>query len=85
MRNQILLVKPLPSVNKVYSMVLRIEKQRELHNTNIDELNVVSIVKGLKEFGVEKCNLRKISFIITAIKIVIPKKPILNLMDTWLV
>ena len=29
-RSQILLLDPLPSVNKVYSMVLRIEKQREV-------------------------------------------------------
>ncbi|KAL0441230.1 UNVERIFIED_CONTAM: hypothetical protein Sradi_0061900 [Sesamum radiatum] len=30
-RNQILLMEPLPSVNKAYSMVLRVEKQREVH------------------------------------------------------
>ncbi|KAJ8763880.1 hypothetical protein K2173_003662 [Erythroxylum novogranatense] len=29
-RNQILVMEPLPSVNKAYSMVLRIEKQREV-------------------------------------------------------
>ncbi|KAG8655017.1 hypothetical protein MANES_05G202851v8 [Manihot esculenta] len=30
-KNQILLLDPLPSVNKAYSMILRIEKQRKLH------------------------------------------------------
>lgn len=30
-RNQVLLMDPLPSVNKAYSMVLRVEKQREVH------------------------------------------------------
>ncbi|KAL0416250.1 UNVERIFIED_CONTAM: Retrovirus-related Pol polyprotein from transposon RE1 [Sesamum latifolium] len=30
-RNQILLMDPLPSVGKAYSMILRVEKQREVH------------------------------------------------------
>ena len=29
-RNQIMLMDPLPSVNKAYSMVLRVEKQRQV-------------------------------------------------------
>ncbi|KAL0417015.1 UNVERIFIED_CONTAM: hypothetical protein Slati_3533400 [Sesamum latifolium] len=31
-RNQILLMEPLPSVNKAYSMALRVEKQREVNS-----------------------------------------------------
>ncbi|KAJ0016708.1 hypothetical protein Pint_10816 [Pistacia integerrima] len=30
-RNQILLMDPLPIINKAYSMVLRVEKQREVY------------------------------------------------------
>ncbi|KAL2242644.1 UNVERIFIED_CONTAM: hypothetical protein Sindi_0382400 [Sesamum indicum] len=33
-RSQILLMEPLPSVNKAYSMVLRVEKQREINTEN---------------------------------------------------
>ena len=37
-RSQILLLDPLPSVNKVYSMVLRIEKQREVSDLFTENL-----------------------------------------------
>lgn len=30
-KNQISLLDPLPSINKAYSMILRVEKQREVH------------------------------------------------------
>nr|DAD21654.1 TPA_asm: hypothetical protein HUJ06_023117 [Nelumbo nucifera] len=30
-RNQILVMDPLPSINKVYAMVMRVEKQRQVH------------------------------------------------------
>ncbi|KAL2492034.1 Uncharacterized protein Adt_27662 [Abeliophyllum distichum] len=30
-RNQVLVMDPLPSVNRAYSLVLRVEKQREVH------------------------------------------------------
>ncbi|XP_021671753.2 uncharacterized protein LOC110658442 [Hevea brasiliensis] len=45
-RNQILLMDPLPSVNKAYSMVLRVEKRREIHDATTDEFNSVMAVKG---------------------------------------
>ncbi|KAL0449784.1 UNVERIFIED_CONTAM: hypothetical protein Slati_1534800, partial [Sesamum latifolium] len=32
LRDQILVMEPLPSVNKVYSMVLRVERQRQIHS-----------------------------------------------------
>lgn len=34
--NQILTLDPLPIMNKVYSMVLRVEKQREVNVINTD-------------------------------------------------
>ena len=37
-RSQILLLDPFPSVNKVYSMVLRIEKQREVSDLFTENL-----------------------------------------------
>lgn len=32
-QNQILLMDPIPTVNKAYSMMLRVEKQREVHTS----------------------------------------------------
>lgn len=37
MRNQLLIIKPLPIVNKPYSMVLSVEKQREEQINNVTE------------------------------------------------
>ncbi|KAL0428399.1 UNVERIFIED_CONTAM: hypothetical protein Slati_3014700 [Sesamum latifolium] len=45
-RNQILLMEPLPSVNKPYSMVLRVEKQREVHMLFDQEENNSMMVRG---------------------------------------
>ncbi|KAL0428397.1 UNVERIFIED_CONTAM: hypothetical protein Slati_3014500 [Sesamum latifolium] len=45
-RNQILLMEPLPSVNKPYSMVLRVEKQREVHMLFDQEGNISMMVRG---------------------------------------
>lgn len=45
-RNQTLLMEPLPSVNKAYSMVLRVEKQREVHSVFDQENNNVMMVRG---------------------------------------
>lgn len=54
-RNQILVMKPLPSVNKAYSLVLRVEKQREVNAFYGDhEENNVMMVRGRgvgKEIG----------------------------------
>lgn len=45
--NQILLMEPLPSVNKAYSMVLCVEKQREVHNLFRNQNdNAVMMVKN---------------------------------------
>lgn len=39
-RSQILLLDPLPTVNKTYSMVIRVEEQRELHlSTEVEIAN----------------------------------------------
>ncbi|XP_031282657.1 uncharacterized protein LOC116141274 [Pistacia vera] len=37
-RNQILVMDPLPTINKAYSMILRVEKQREVHVAFADNL-----------------------------------------------
>ncbi|KAJ0018210.1 hypothetical protein Pint_11898 [Pistacia integerrima] len=37
-RNQILGMDPLPTVNKAYSMVLRVEKQREVHIVDFERI-----------------------------------------------
>ncbi|KAK4392626.1 hypothetical protein Sango_2040400 [Sesamum angolense] len=47
-KSQILMLKPLPSVSKTYSMVLRIEKKREVHTgpSNLIQ-NMVMQAKGV--------------------------------------
>ena len=46
-RNQILLMNPLPNVNKAYSMVLRVEKQRQVQMSFIDNTgNSVMFVRS---------------------------------------
>ncbi|KAL0403960.1 UNVERIFIED_CONTAM: hypothetical protein Sradi_2036800 [Sesamum radiatum] len=46
MRDQLLVMDPVPSVNKAYSMILRVEKQREVHMEGSDTIdNVVMHVK----------------------------------------
>ncbi|KAJ0024487.1 hypothetical protein Pint_09321 [Pistacia integerrima] len=37
-RNQIMVMDPLPTINKAYSMILRVEKQREVHVAFADNL-----------------------------------------------
>ena len=43
-QSQILLLDPLPSVNKVYSMVLRIEKQREVSDLFTENLENIALL-----------------------------------------
>lgn len=45
MRNHILIIDPLLSMNKVYSMVLRVEKQRKIHTNVTDDFNSAMMVK----------------------------------------
>ncbi|KAL2246497.1 UNVERIFIED_CONTAM: hypothetical protein Sindi_2502000 [Sesamum indicum] len=47
-RNQVLLMDPLPTVGKAYSMVQRVEKQREIHSgvTVIDKEGVMTVQTG---------------------------------------
>ncbi|XP_021664884.2 uncharacterized protein LOC110653516 [Hevea brasiliensis] len=46
-RNQILLMDPLPEANKAYSLALHVEKQREIHvSENDTSENVAMAVKG---------------------------------------
>ncbi|KAL0428400.1 UNVERIFIED_CONTAM: hypothetical protein Slati_3014800 [Sesamum latifolium] len=61
-RNQILLMEPLPSVNKPYSMVLRVEKQREVHMLFDQEENNSMMVRGQgisKPSGRQQSELRE--------------------------
>lgn len=63
-RNQILLMDPLPSINRAYSMVLRVEKQREIHNVVTDNFNMTIAVtthKGQNDYG--KTKFKKKGFI----------------------
>src|SRR5262249_39713524 len=49
-RNQILLKDPLPTVNKAYSMILRIDKQREIHvNFSEGVEHLAMFVKGTQQ------------------------------------
>lgn len=50
-RNQILLMDPLPSVNKAYSMVLRVEKQRNMHIAFPDALNSSAMFSKFTGYG----------------------------------
>ncbi|KAL0299191.1 UNVERIFIED_CONTAM: Retrovirus-related Pol polyprotein from transposon RE1 [Sesamum radiatum] len=47
LRDQLLVMDPVPTVNKAYSMVLRVEKQREVHMDGADAIdNVAMQVRG---------------------------------------
>ncbi|KAL2240965.1 UNVERIFIED_CONTAM: hypothetical protein Sindi_0737700 [Sesamum indicum] len=52
-RNQVLLMDPLPTVGKAYSMVHRVEKQREVHSgiTAIDKEGVMTVQIGQVKRG----------------------------------
>ena len=61
-QNQIMLMDPLPSVNKAYSMVLRIEKERQvqmsfLDNTGNSAMFVISL--NFKKNRVGRGNFKK--------------------------
>ncbi|XP_021689616.2 uncharacterized protein LOC110671450 [Hevea brasiliensis] len=45
-RNQILIMDPVPNVNKAYSMILSIEKQKEVHHVATDDLNTALIANA---------------------------------------
>lgn len=59
-RNQILLMDPLPSVNKVYFMVLCVEKQRSVHTIFPDTLEGSAMFSKLTGYG--RGNTNKGSF-----------------------
>lgn len=54
-RNQILVMDPLPSINKAYSIVLRVEKQREVHiifpETNNNTAMLVKTTEYMRDSG----------------------------------
>ncbi|KAL0456528.1 UNVERIFIED_CONTAM: hypothetical protein Slati_0992000 [Sesamum latifolium] len=43
MRDQLLVIDPVPSVNNAYSMILRVEKQREVHMEGNDTIESVAM------------------------------------------
>ncbi|KAG8646332.1 hypothetical protein MANES_10G147201v8 [Manihot esculenta] len=45
-RNHILLLDPLPTINKAYSMVGRVEKQREIHSDTMEDFNLVMMMRN---------------------------------------
>lgn len=51
-KNQILLIEPLPSISKVFSMVQRVEKQREVHD-NLTNQTVILVKTSIskREYG----------------------------------
>ncbi|KAK9135468.1 hypothetical protein Syun_014798 [Stephania yunnanensis] len=49
-RNQILVMDPLPSINKTYSMVLRVEKQKEVHVSYSPMIDTTMMMKITNEF-----------------------------------
>ncbi|KAK9096011.1 hypothetical protein Sjap_021508 [Stephania japonica] len=56
-RNQILVMNPLPSINKAYSMIVRVEKQRDVHVAFMLEAESAMMIKvsrnnrNLKKMG----------------------------------
>ena len=44
LKDQILLMDPLPSLSKVYSMILKVEKQRAAHVMNTESSNVTALL-----------------------------------------
>lgn len=50
-RNQILLMEPLPSVNRAYSMVLRVEKQRNVQIQFTDTSENIAMSTKTSGFG----------------------------------
>lgn len=49
-RNQILVMEPFPSVNKAYSMILRVESQRDCHNSIAEGIEgSVMMVRGQQD------------------------------------
>ncbi|XP_044483739.1 uncharacterized protein LOC123209672 [Mangifera indica] len=68
-KNQILVMEPLPSVNRAYSLILRVEKQREVHvtfNENIESTGLFaktqSNAQSYKRDGTNKGNTKKTDF-----------------------
>ncbi|XP_048231984.1 uncharacterized protein LOC125370458 [Ricinus communis] len=65
-RNQILVMDPLLSVNRVYSMLLRVEKLKEVHvnfNKNADAIGLLAKIQGnfksVKKEGAGRNNFRR--------------------------
>lgn len=59
-RNQILIMEPLPSLNRAYSIVLSVEKQKEVLNVCSAEFNTAAMkVNVTKEIILKPSRIRK--------------------------
>lgn len=61
-KKQVLVMDPLPSINKVYSMVLRVEKQRKIHISLSDSVVYNAMMaksKNFRNFGGGKGNMKR--------------------------
>ena len=58
-RNQILIMDPLPTVNKVYSMILKVEKQRVTTMVNTENSEITALRTKTQVFGGRNGNGRK--------------------------
>ncbi|KAL0410484.1 UNVERIFIED_CONTAM: hypothetical protein Slati_3638100 [Sesamum latifolium] len=59
-RNQIMMMDPLPSVSRAFSMILRVEKQREVNSSIADSiLNVAMQTRGFTRTGYRELQRRK--------------------------
>ena len=43
-KDQVLLMDPLPSLSRVYSMILKVEKQCMTHMLNVDHMDVAALM-----------------------------------------
>ncbi|KAK9094248.1 hypothetical protein Scep_025717 [Stephania cephalantha] len=59
-RNQILVFEPLPNINKAYSMILRVEKQKEVHISFAPHLDTAMFVQSSIGKGNDKGNFKKV-------------------------
>ncbi|KAL0358343.1 UNVERIFIED_CONTAM: hypothetical protein Sangu_0683700 [Sesamum angustifolium] len=62
LRDQLLVMDPVPTVNKAYSMVLRVEKQREVHMEGSENMDTAALqvrAPGKKDYLAKGGNQRR--------------------------
>lgn len=58
-RNQVVIMEPLPCLNRSYSMVLSVEKQREALNVSPTEFNIAIMNAKVAKEGFTRTQLKK--------------------------